>query len=107
MTKVIATAIVAMMAVWRTMFSRLLGFVKPASRRTMAKKRNNATKPMYTRYWRQSTRRLCRSRALDSTVQFLLGPDLAAIDLAHNKAVTQHQHAIADGEQHDQLRGDD
>jgi hypothetical protein len=46
MTKVMATAIVAMIAVWRTMFSRLFGFVKPASRRVTAKKRNNATKPM-------------------------------------------------------------
>src|SRR3954453_9953315 len=106
MTKVMATAIVAMIAVWRTMFSRLLGFVKPASRRVTAKKRNRMTKPMYTRYWRQSTRMLCCSRTLDSTVQLLLGPDLAAIDLAHDLAVAKHQQAVADGEQLDQLRRD-
>src|SRR5919112_6171287 len=104
MTKVMATAIVAMIAVWRTMLSRLLGLVKPASRRVMAKKRNNATKPMYTKYWRQSTRMLCCSRALDSTVQLLLGPDLAAIDLVDDTAIAKHQQAIADGEQLDQLR---
>ncbi len=46
MTKVTATAIVAMIAVWRTMFSKLLVFVKPASRKMTAKKRNNPTKPM-------------------------------------------------------------
>src|SRR3954469_26070940 len=107
MTKVMATAIVAMIAVWRTMFSRLLGFVKPASRRVTAKKRNRMTKPMYTRYWRQSTRMLCCSRTLDSTVQLLLGPDLAAIDLAHDLAVAKHQQAVADGEQLDQFRRDD
>src|SRR5215213_443697 len=106
MTKVMATAIVAMIAVWRTMFSKLLGFVKPASRRVTAKKRNRMTKPMYTRYWRQSTRMLGCSRALDSTVQLLLGPDITAIDLAHYSAIAKHQQAIADGEQLDQLRRD-
>src|SRR5215213_92657 len=106
MTKVMATAIVAMIAVWRTMFSKLLGFVKPASRRVTAKKRNRMTKPMYTRYWRQSTRMLCCSRALDSTVQLLLGPDIPAIDLAHDSAIAKHQQSIANGEQLDQLRRD-
>src|SRR5215211_5831503 len=107
MTKVMATAIVAIMVVWRTMFSKLFGLVKPASRRVTAKKRNNATKPMYTRYWRQSTRMLCCSRALDSTVQFLLGPDFPAIDLADDMAIAKDQQAVADGEQFDQLRRDD
>src|ERR671912_327316 len=40
-------------------------------------------------------------------MQFLLGPDLAAIDLADNTAVAKHEQAIADGEQLDQLRRDD
>src|SRR6188472_3777181 len=101
MTKVMATAIVAMIAVWRTMFNRLLGFVKPASRRVTAKKRNRMTKPMYTRYWRQSTRMLCFSRALDSTVQLLLSSDLTAIDLVDDAAIAKHQQAIADREELD------
>ena len=44
-TKVMATAMIAIIAVWRTMLSRLLGSRKPLSCSVTAKTRKMATKP--------------------------------------------------------------
>ena len=45
-TKVIATAITAIMAVWRMMFKRLVGFRKPLSLNVRAKITKITTKPI-------------------------------------------------------------
>ena len=46
MTNVPATAITAMIAVWRTMFSRFAPLRKPSSPRVNAKAANTTTNPM-------------------------------------------------------------
>ena len=45
-TKVMATAITAIIAVWRTMFKRLVGFRKPLSAKVTAKTAKITTKPI-------------------------------------------------------------
>ena len=46
MTKVIATAMTEIVAVWRMMFSRLVGVRKPLSPSVIAKTTKTKTKPM-------------------------------------------------------------
>ena len=55
-TNVIAIAITAIIAVCRTMLSRLLGFRNPLSFRVRANIRKIAIKPIYIIFWRQSLR---------------------------------------------------
>src|SRR5438128_1939118 len=77
-TKVTATAITEMIAVWRIILSKLLGFRKPEPLNTMLKNNKRTRKPMYTTYCRQSKRAM-RAILLSALVLSVPGGDTGAL----------------------------